>query len=105
MKMHAIVNSGQRQKDFVDMYYLLEHRSLDDLTKAYSAKYPDRNATLARNGILYHKDITGEINLELVLRPFNWREITSRLRKVLVAPSEVFRRTLANEKKVGEKGL
>jgi len=104
MKMHAIVNSGQREKDFVDMYYLLEHRSLNDLTEAYSLKYPDRNATLARNAILYHKDITRDPHLELLLRPINWKEIEARMAKAVIRPEDVFRKSTAPEKKIDERG-
>ena len=104
MKLHAIVNSGRRLKDFVDLYYLLEYRSLDQLTKAYSSKYPDRNSTLARNGILFHGDIRKQAQLDLLLRPFNWKEITYRLKSAVTTPEKVFPKTVAAEKKIEDPG-
>jgi hypothetical protein len=41
MKLNAIVNDGSRLKDFVDIHFLLERSSLDELTSAYVAKYQD----------------------------------------------------------------
>jgi hypothetical protein len=39
MKLHAIVNSGDRLKDFVDIYVLLEHLPLNKLYDTYEKKY------------------------------------------------------------------
>ena len=31
MKLNAIINSGQRLKDFIDIYFLLEYFSIEDM--------------------------------------------------------------------------
>lgn len=71
MKLHAIVNSGTRLKDYVDMHFLLERHCPDRFTSAYAAKYPDSNAAVAKNALLYHKDIRVKGRIELIGREFN----------------------------------
>lgn len=39
MKLNAIAHSGNRQKDFFDLYFLLEHCSMHTLLDAYQIKY------------------------------------------------------------------
>lgn len=38
MKLHAIENSGKRLKDFIDIYFLLEHFSLNKMLRFYAIK-------------------------------------------------------------------
>ncbi len=57
MKLNAILDNGTRLKDFVDMHILLQHLPLHKLTEAFIKKYPDVNAQMARNGLLFHQDI------------------------------------------------
>ncbi|MCX2430376.1 hypothetical protein [Pedobacter sp. GR22-10] len=40
MKINAIVNSGQRIKDFIDMHYLLMEMPLNEIFDYYCQKYP-----------------------------------------------------------------
>lgn len=81
MKLHAIVQSGRRFKDFVDMYYLLEHNPLQTYLNAYQKKY-DTNPSIARNGLLYHDNI---ISFQGVETPdgkeIKWNVVKERLRK------------------------
>jgi hypothetical protein len=89
-KLHAIIQSGERVKDFIDMYYLLEHRNLNDLLEAYGTKYPELNVSIARNALLYHKDVNFDWTIEVLRRPFNWREIDERLRMAVQEPRKIF---------------
>ncbi len=81
LKLHAIVQSGKRYKDFVDMYYLLEHNPLQTYLSAYYNKY-DTNPSIARNGLLYHDSI---ISFQGVETPdgeeIKWDVVKERLRK------------------------
>ncbi|HEX3934885.1 MAG TPA: nucleotidyl transferase AbiEii/AbiGii toxin family protein, partial [Puia sp.] len=90
MKLNAIVGSGKRLKDFVDMHFLLEHHSLESLTHAYTAKYPETNASVAKNALLYHKEIIFDGDINLMDRKFNWRDIAKRLQQAVVHPQNVF---------------
>lgn len=40
MKLNAIVNSGQRVEDFVDIYFSLEYFSIADMLSFFQTKYP-----------------------------------------------------------------
>ena len=40
MKINAIVGRGTR-KDFIDLYYLLEHYKLSEIIDFFAHKYPD----------------------------------------------------------------
>jgi hypothetical protein len=57
MKLNAMFNSGKRLKDFVDMYFLLEIYSLNQLLQACQRKYPDLNMTLVKQSVIRHDDI------------------------------------------------
>jgi len=80
MKLHAIVQSGKRYKDFVDMYYLLEHNPLQTYLDAYQKKY-DTNPSIARNGLQYHENIISFQGVETTDgKQIVWDVIKERLR-------------------------
>lgn len=56
MKLKAILHSGTRLKDFVDMYFLLEQLPLQKITKGFEQKYPDVNVQMAHNALHYFED-------------------------------------------------
>jgi hypothetical protein len=90
MKLNAIVNSGQRLKDYFDVHYLLEQRSLGQLTVAYAAKYPDMNVAIAKNALLYHKEINFKVDLGLLDKELKWAEVKKRLKEAVAEPKRVF---------------
>jgi hypothetical protein len=62
MKLNAISNSGKRLKDFIDVYFLLEHFSLKEMIEFYSIKYPRFNPLIALKAISYFDDIDPAID-------------------------------------------
>jgi hypothetical protein len=56
MKLNAIFGSGQRLKDFVDMYALLEIYPLNELLDACHRKYADLNINMVKSSLLFHDD-------------------------------------------------
>jgi Nucleotidyl transferase AbiEii toxin, Type IV TA system len=90
MKLNAIVNSGQRLKDYVDIHYLLEQRNLKTLTDAYTAKYPDANPAIVKNALLYHTEINFKVDLGLLNREFKWQEVKARLKEAVAQPKKLF---------------
>ncbi len=62
MKLNAISNSGKRLKDFIDVYFLLEHFSLNEMIEFYSIKYPRFNPLIALKAISYFDDIDPAID-------------------------------------------
>src|SRR5690606_3109848 len=53
MKLNAIVGSGARLKDFVDVAFLSAHFSLSEMMDFYERKYPDINSLMAMKSLCY----------------------------------------------------
>lgn len=106
MKIHAIVNSGQRIKDFVDIYAMLEHRPLEDLYSAYEEKYhPKSSRELAQRAILYHAEIDFNIRVDFLDRKFDWPSIEKRLKEAVVLPKIKFAKFRQSPGKRRGKGI
>jgi len=83
MKINAIVNSGQRIKDFIDMHYLLKEMSLDEILKFYCEKYPNVDANTARSSLLYHNDIDFSVPVMLMDSKLKWKDIETSIQKAV----------------------
>jgi len=57
MKLQAIIQSGKRIKDFIDLYFLLEQYSMQQLIDFFSAKYKYMNPVIALKAVNYFNDI------------------------------------------------
>lgn len=90
MKLHAIVNDGTRLKDYYDVYYLLEGRNLQEMLDAYSVKYADGNPAIARNALLYHKEIDFKVGIDMMRPGVKWQEVVKRLREGVMETKKVF---------------
>lgn len=55
MKINAIEGRGTR-KDFVDIYFLLQHYSLKEILEFYKAKYPNYSDFRALMSLTYFED-------------------------------------------------
>ena len=55
MKVNAIIGRGSK-KDFIDIYYILQHCSFSDLMNYYLQKYPDGSAYRAMLSMAYFDD-------------------------------------------------
>jgi len=62
MKLNAINNSGKRLKDFIDIYFLLEHFSMSEMIEFYTVKYPNFNPLIALRAVSYFDDIDPSID-------------------------------------------
>lgn len=62
MKLNAINNSGKRLKDFIDIYFLLEHFSMAEMIGFYTVKYPNFNPLIALRAVSYFDDIDPSID-------------------------------------------
>ena len=90
MKLHAIVNSGNRYKDFIDIFLLLEHRPLMVLAKAYENKYPNVNIQMAKNALVYFKDIDNSVPVKLIKEPVKRKVLEDRLRNAIVNTLSIY---------------
>jgi len=57
MKLNAIAGSGTRSKDFVDLYFLLETFSIEQLLKFYETKYTGSNILHVVKSLNYFDDV------------------------------------------------
>lgn len=75
MKINAIVNSGQRVKDFIDIHYLLKEMKLDDVLCYYCSKYPNVSAATAKAALLYHQDIDFRVPVLFMKKGLVWKDV------------------------------
>lgn len=55
MKINAIEGRGTK-KDFIDVYFLLQHYSLEDILNFYADKYPENSQFRALMSLTYFED-------------------------------------------------
>jgi hypothetical protein len=91
MKLHAITNSGQRLKDFIDIYFLLEHFSMRQMLDFYEAKYPLMNSVIALRAITFFDDIDPDIDPPKMLKPISIDKIKKRITDAVISSNKIFR--------------
>ncbi|MCC9041202.1 nucleotidyl transferase AbiEii/AbiGii toxin family protein [Myroides sp. M-43] len=100
MKLHAIFQSGTRIKDFVDMYFLLEHNPLQTYLDAYKNKY-NGNTALASYALTFYENIYRDFEVILMHgKESNWDRMKERLEKAVANPS--FKFDLEPDKKIDQ---
>lgn len=55
LKINAIEGRGSK-KDFIDIYLLLQHYSLDEILYFYASKYPNHSILMALKSLIYFED-------------------------------------------------
>ena len=75
MKVNAIEGRGSR-KDFVDMYFLLQHFSLEEVLDFYAEKYPNYSLYRALMSLTYFADAE-KFNMPTMYVDFDWEECKS----------------------------
>jgi hypothetical protein len=80
MKLNAISGSGQRVKDFIDIFFLLRTFDLDEMIKFYKNKYALNNEAVALKSLVYFDDIDFSDWPELISEPeLQWKTIAQSL--------------------------
>ena len=90
MKIHAIIQSGKRLKDFIDIYFLLEHFSMNQLIKFFSKKYTYSNPIIALKAMTYFDDIDEDIDPPKLLAPLPLAAIKKRILNATQKPYSIF---------------
>ncbi len=90
MKLNAISGNGQRQKDFYDVYYLLEEYNLSEMMLAYEKKYKHSNAAIPLRALPYFEDIRFEIEPPELVTPIPFDEVKKRILEALENPDLIF---------------
>lgn len=89
MKIHAIIQSGKRLKDFIDIYFLLEHFSMNQLIEFFSKKYTYSNPMIALKAITYFDDIDEDIDPPKMLQPLPLADIKKRILNATQKPYSI----------------
>lgn len=79
MKIAAITGRGSK-KDFVDLYFLLQKYSIEEMLGFFSAKYPDATDILALKSLLYTTDADRD-PMPKMLQPFDWEAAKESIRR------------------------
>lgn len=91
MKFHAIIQSGKRLKDFIDIYFLLEHFSMKQMLGFFETKYTYSNAMIATKAVNYFGDIDENIDPPKLRKPLPLSTITGRIQEATLKPDKVFK--------------
>lgn len=90
MKLHAIIQSGKRLKDFMDIYFLLEHFSLRQMVDFFAEKYPYTSPMIAMKAVNFFGDIDESIDPPKLVKPLKLDKIKQRIQKATLKPSQIF---------------
>ena len=78
MKVNAIMGRGTK-KDFVDMYFLLQHYSFDEIIKLYLQKYTDGSEYRALLSMSYFADADPQ-PMPYMFQKVDWETIKSEIK-------------------------
>jgi len=82
MKLNAISGSGQRVKDFIDIYYLLPKFSVEQMIGFYKQKYTQYNEVSVLKSLVYFDDIDFNDWPKITAEPnLKWNVIKDELEK------------------------
>jgi hypothetical protein len=82
MKLNAISTSGQRSKDFIDIYYLLNRYKVEEMLGFYKHKYNQENTSFILKSLVYFEDVDLTDWPVLVQDPgLKWAEVKKRIEK------------------------
>jgi hypothetical protein len=82
MKIRAIENSGNRAKDFIDIYYLLMEMSLESIFEYYKQKYSVNDIYSAKKSLGYFDDVPDESWQEV--RMINDKILIKKIKRIII---------------------
>ncbi|MGV8829944.1 MAG: nucleotidyl transferase AbiEii/AbiGii toxin family protein [Breznakibacter sp.] len=85
MKLNAISNSGERIKDFVDVYTLLQDRSLESLLNNFTEKYGQKNSFHTLRSLNYFNDVDTSDWPDMLNKRTTWKEVKERINQKVIA--------------------
>jgi len=83
MKLAAITGRGSK-KDFVDIYFLLKHYSLEQMLGFYKQKYHDGSVFLVLKSLAYYEDADQE-PMPKMLEEIKWETVKTEIAEKLKA--------------------
>jgi len=91
MKLHAIETSGNRAKDFVDIFFLLKEMPLEKMFEYYRKKYSTDNVFNAKRSLTFFDDVPEESWEEV--RTINKKVTANTIKKTIIASVQEFNNT------------
>lgn len=80
MKVNAVSNDGTRIKDFIDIYYLLESYSIEDILTFFTNKYKLRNSLHALKSLTYFEEVNLSDWPDIIENDkLTWKEVCHRI--------------------------
>lgn len=90
MKLHAIVQSGKRLKDFIDIHFLLQYFSMREMIGFFERKYKYSNSMVAMKAVNFFDDIDENIDPPKLLKPLLLKQIKKRIQEATQHPDKIF---------------
>ena len=92
MKMHAIINSGKRPKDFVDVAFLSMRYSYNQIKQLLLRRYPAYDPIMADKAIIYFGDIDEMLipEIRMIGYAFDFPAVERRIIKMTDYPDKVY---------------
>jgi len=82
MKLNAISTSGQRVKDFIDIYYLLDKYDIKTMLTCYLKKYNQKSDLLVLKSLIYFEDVDESEWPVLIKEPdLKWKNVRHKIQK------------------------
>ncbi len=84
MKLNAITINGQRIKDFIDIYFLLDKYSINEMLSFYIKKYNSHNSVNVLKSLIWFNDVdTSEWPLILYNKQLSWSKVKKTIKKTV----------------------
>ena len=92
MKMHAVINSGKRPKDFVDIAFLSMHFPYNEIKRLLLRRYPAYDPMMADRAVIYFGDIDEALipEISMIGYEFDFERIKNRIVKMTDNPDKVY---------------
>jgi hypothetical protein len=80
MKLNAISINGQRVKDFIDIYFLLEHYTIKEMLNFYRRKYTLQNDAIVLKSLSWFEDVEQADWPVIIKEPgLSWMKVKKKL--------------------------
>lgn len=92
MKLSAIAQDGTRIKDFIDIAYLSDKYTFNEMLGLYKAKFPSANILMPAKAITYFDEIDFNESIIMIIDKFNWKKVAKRLNDMVKFPNKKFQK-------------
>ena len=90
MKLSSICDNGSRIKDFIDIAYLSNLYSFEEMLQFYTQKFPSSNPIVPTKSLVYFDDINYDESVIMMHEVFDWKVIAKRLNEMTAYPEKQF---------------